>query len=297
MAIRGDRWIWAIRPSGLAGVLLGIFLGGCDQTPSGGRNGEQTASSSHLNNASGHEDYPPPDPRLQQTFAEATRNEPPPEWERPPDLTLAGKSVGTLYTEVVRLWEGIRFTTDSGQPISYTASIDTELGPIEISLRPELAPNHVRNFIALARAGYYDGLVFERTVREKPDDQSDGDVEVLEGGCPLGRGDIGLGSIGYWLKPEFTKEPHEVGTVGASHGAEPDTAACSFYITLSKAPFLDGNFTVFGKVTEGIDIARRIFSLPVRNDSKYPEGDRPEKPVVIRKVTIHSSETTGQDAK
>jgi cyclophilin family peptidyl-prolyl cis-trans isomerase len=113
---------------------------------------------------------------------------------------------------------------------------------------------------------------------------------VLEGGCPLGTGDLGVGSIGYWLKPEFNKEAHEEGTGGACHGEEPDTAACRFYITLSKAPFLNGNFTVFGKVTQGLDIARKIFWLPVRNDPEYPEGDRPEKPVVIRKVTIRTSE-------
>ena len=116
------------------------------------------------------------------------------------------------------------------------------------------------------------------------------EVEVLEGGCPLGTGDSGVGSLGYWLKPEFSKDEHDVGTVGACHGEEPDTAACRFYITLSKAPFLDGNFTIFGKVTQGLDVARRIFWLPVRNDPEYPEGDRPVKPVVIRKVTIRTSE-------
>jgi cyclophilin family peptidyl-prolyl cis-trans isomerase len=230
------------------------------------------------------------DPRLQQSFAEATRQEPPTEGQRPPDLTLTGKSVGKLYMEVVRQWETIRFTTREGKPINYTAVLDTGLGSIEIALRPDLAPNHVRNFVALARAGYYDGLVFERTVHAKSEAQPEVEVAVLEGGCPLGTGDFGVGSIGYWLKPEFSKEAHEEGTVGASHGAEPDTAACRFYITLSKAPFLDGNFTIFGKVTQGLDIARRIFWLPVRNDPEYPEGDRPEKPVVIRKAVIRTSE-------
>jgi peptidyl-prolyl cis-trans isomerase B (cyclophilin B) len=157
-------------------------------------------------------------------------------------------------------------------------------------LRPDLAPNHVRNFVALARAGYYDGLVFERAVHAKSEEQPEVEVEVLEGGCPLGTGDSGVGSLGYWLKPEFSQESHDVGTVGACHGEEPDTAACRFYIALRKAPFLDGNFTVFGKATQGLDVARRIFALPVRNDPEYPEGDRPEKPVTIRKVTIHTSE-------
>ena len=118
-------------------------------------------------------------------------------------------------------------------------------------------------------------------------------MEIIEGGCPRGTGEMGHGSIGYWLKNEVSLEQHDVGTVAACHGEDPDTAACRFYITLNKAPFLDGTFTIFGKVTSGLDVARRIFSLPVRNDPEYPEGDRPEKPVVIRSVTIETSEAGG----
>jgi cyclophilin family peptidyl-prolyl cis-trans isomerase len=262
-------------------MLLGATLAGCGrQQPDEAPEASSSAASARSVSAG--------DPRLQQPFAEATRQEPPPDWQRPPDLTLTGKSVGKLYTEVVHLWDRIRFTSDDGKPIAYSATLDTELGPIQIALRPDLAPNHVRNFVVLARVGYYDGLLFERAIHAKPDDQPEMVVDVLEAGCPLGTGDEGIGSIGYWLKPEFSKEPHDVGTVGACHGLEPDSAACKFYITLTKAPLLDENFTVFGKVIEGLDVARRIFSQPVRNDPDYPEGDRPEKPVVIRKITIHT---------
>src|SRR5262249_18708459 len=155
------------------------------------------------------------------------------DWQRPPDTTMTGKSVGKLYTEVVASWDAIRFVSDDGQRIFYTAVLDTELGPIEIALLPEAAPNHVRNFTPLAKAGYYRGLVFERTVHEKPEGQPE--LEVLEGGCPIGTGEVGYGSIGYWLQPEFNAEPHIEGTVGACHAEEPDTAACKFYITLNKA--------------------------------------------------------------
>jgi cyclophilin family peptidyl-prolyl cis-trans isomerase len=267
-----------------AGFSLVFSLTGCNRGP------HQDDAAAPTVAATTAESPVPPDPRLHQSFTEATRQDSPADWQRPPDLTLTGKSVGKLYTEVVARWASIRFTNDRGKPIHYRATLDTELGPIEITLRPELAPNHVRNFLALALVGYYDGLVFERTVHARSEEQPEVEVQVIEAGCPLGTGDIGFGSIGYWLKPEFSQEPHEIGTVGACHGEEPDTAACRFYITLNKAPFLDGNFTVFGKVTLGLDIAQRIFSLPVRNDPDYPEGDRPEKPVVIRKVTIHSDE-------
>jgi cyclophilin family peptidyl-prolyl cis-trans isomerase len=232
----------------------------------------------------------PVDPRLQKTFAEATRQEPPADWQRPPDMTVTGKSVGKLYTQVTGVWETIRFVSAAGKPLAYRATLDTELGPIVIDLRPDLAPNHVRNFVALALVHYYDGLVFERTVHGRSEEEPFTEIEIIEGGCPLGTGDQGLGSLGYWLKAEFSKEPFEPGTLAACHGEDPDSAACRFFLTLNKAPFLDGQFTVFGKVSSGVDVARRIFTLPVRNDPEYPEGDRPEKAVVIRSVTIETSE-------
>src|SRR5262249_2314125 len=79
------------------------------------------------------------------------------------------------------------------------------------------------------------------------------------------------------------------GVVGACRGFEADTAGCRFYINLRKAPFLDGNFSVFGQVTQGLDVARAIARQPVRRDDQNPEQDhRPLKPVAIRKVVIHS---------
>jgi peptidyl-prolyl cis-trans isomerase B (cyclophilin B) len=232
------------------------------------------------------------DPRMHQSFTDATTSEPPPEWHVPPETTMTNKSVGKLYTEVVSRWEQIKFVSPAGKPLTYRATLDTEMGPIEIALRPDLAPNHVRSFVALAQVGYYNGLVFDRTVREGVDGRADGRRELIEAGCPKGTGEAGYGSIGYWLKPEFSSQAtHEEGIVGASRGEEKDTAACKFYINLYAAPFMDGNYTVFGKVTQGLDVARKILSLPVRNDPEFPDGDRPVKPVVIRKVTIHAQET------
>ncbi|MBV9122242.1 MAG: peptidylprolyl isomerase, partial [Planctomycetes bacterium] len=176
------------------------------------------------------------------------------------------------------------FVAPSGKRLSYRATLATEYGNIEITLLPDLAPNHVRSFLALAQAGYFDGLVFERTAHEEG---QDGKLELIEAGCPLGTGEIGYGSIGYWLKPEFSSEvSHEEGTVGAFHYQDSDASACKFYITLCPAPEMDGQYTIFGKVTQGLDVARQILALPVRTDS--PEGDRPKKPVVIQKVTIQS---------
>jgi peptidyl-prolyl cis-trans isomerase B (cyclophilin B) len=273
----------------VVGVLVGASLTGCGHQPtSDPGQGASNAPASENSSTSG---LAAVDPRWQQPFAEATVDSPSTEQWLPPETTCAGKSVGKLYTEVVRLWDTVRFQTPNGKWLAYEATLDTELGTIVIALRPELAPNHVRNFIGLALAGYYDGLVFERTVREESNTRADTKLELLEAGCPLGTGEAGYGSIGYWMKDESHPEVHhEEGTVGACHAEEPDTAACKFYITLSKAPFMDGTYTVFGKVVQGLDVARRIFSQPVRNDPEYPEGDRPEKPIVIHKVTIQAKE-------
>jgi cyclophilin family peptidyl-prolyl cis-trans isomerase len=265
------------------------FVAGCGQheppavqpeTPAIGTASDQTAA-----------DAAPVDLRLHQSFAQATLADPPNNWQRPPDVTLTHKSVGKLYTEVVRIWDDIRFASPAGKRLAYRATLDTELGQIDIGLRPDLAPNHVRSFLALARVGYYDGLVFERTIHETVEGRPSDRIEVIEAGCPMGTGEAGYGSIGYWLKPEISPQAtHEEGVVGACHGEEADTAACKFYINLCKAPFMDGSYTVFGKVTKGLDVARKILSLPVRNDPEFPEGDRPVKPVVINKVTIHMEE-------
>lgn len=223
--------------------------------------------------------------RLHQTFDEATIADQPDQYL--PDKTLGGKSVGKLYEQVVKRWNHVSFLTGKGDQLVYTATIDTELGSIDLDLYPEQAPNHVRNFVVLAQCGYFDGLVFERTLSEQAEEDPNNRVELIEGGCPAGTGNPGFGSIGYWLKPEFSEAlKHEEGMVGACRGEDPDTAACRFYVTLSKAPVMDGERTIFGKVSRGLDVVRRIATQPVLNTPDYPLGDRPQKPVVIRKVTV-----------
>jgi cyclophilin family peptidyl-prolyl cis-trans isomerase len=232
-----------------------------------------------------------------EPFDKVTRggDDPPTNSNPPPDVTVNGKPVYKIYKEVIRLWDTIHFVTPDGKPINYSATVETDFGNIEIALRPDLAPNHVRNFIALARAGYYEGLFVDRICHEE-NEVEPGRVQVfdsIEAGCPLGNGEPGNGSIGYWLKPEFpateAKVTHEPGTVGACRSMEPDSAACRFYITLCDAPFLDGNFTIFGKVTQGLDVARIIAKQPTREQEDVVGSLRPEKPISIKKVTIHTS--------
>jgi cyclophilin family peptidyl-prolyl cis-trans isomerase len=279
MAGCGNRHGWVITAGGATALVL-VVLAGC---------GRQTPTPPPADAASTTTRNPSPaslDPRLHQPFEEAVLPDRPDGAQRPPDvLQPTGKPVGKLYTAVVGLWDTIKFAAPDGKPLAYRAVLDTDLGPIEIALRPDLAPNHVRSFIALARAGYYDGLLFEKTIHDDHDPAAP--LDLVEAGCPLGTGEAGHGSIGYWLKPEVSdKATHDVGVVTAWHDSDDDADACKFGILLCKAPGLDGQYTIFGQVTSGLDTARRIFSL--RSGGDTPEADPLEKPVVIRKVTIRS---------
>jgi cyclophilin family peptidyl-prolyl cis-trans isomerase len=227
----------------------------------------------------------PATPRLDQSFAEAVIDDNPGNQQPPPDVTMSGQSTAKLRVDVQKFWDTIRFTTAAGKPIIHIAHIDTDLGSVDVRLLHELAPNHVRNFVALAKSGYFDGLVFEQVVQTQPDDSTEL-MEFVEGGCPVGTGEQGVGHLGYWLKPEFTDAiKHEPGTFGAYHDDNPNTAACRFYIALTNAPAMDGNFTAYGKVVAGLDVIRTI-SKRTKNDG----GTQPVKPVGIRSVMIETQE-------
>lgn len=215
----------------------------------------------------------------------------PPDGElRPPDKTFAGKNAAQLFQAIAGtkdkpgLWDQVSFVDSSGKMVRHTALIKTDLGDMRLRLLHEHAPNHVRSFVALARAGYYDGLPIHRSIRTtEPKDKA---FLYLEAGCPKGTGEVGYGSIGYWLKPEISKDlKHEEGSVGAWHAGEIESAACRFYVTLGPTPALDGSYSIFGKMTEGLDVARKINALPVRKDDLQ---DRPVDPVILRQVAIET---------
>jgi cyclophilin family peptidyl-prolyl cis-trans isomerase len=227
-------------------------------------------------------------PRLQKAFREAVLLDPPAGQLRPPDRTFAGRDVAQVFEAVAGksfaggLWDQVELCDREGRPLKYVAVLDTELGEIHIELLSEAAPHHVTNFIALARAGYYDGLPFHASRREKAGKDMLG---YLETGCPKGTGEPGYGSVGYWLEPETESGLlHQAGSVGAFHVVDQsDTAACRFYITLNPMPGMDRVYTIFGKVRRGLDVAETINRRPVVDEDPY---DRPQQPVIIRHVTI-----------
>jgi len=120
-------------------------------------------------------------------------------------------------------------------------------GEFRIKFFPGDAPNTVKNFIMLTRAGFYDSLTFHRVIKDPP--------FVAQGGDPEGDG---TGGPGYTIDAEFNNRPHKEGTVAMARAQDPNSAGSQFYICLAPQPHLDGKYTVFGEVIEGMDVVWKI---------------------------------------
>jgi cyclophilin family peptidyl-prolyl cis-trans isomerase len=133
-----------------------------------------------------------------------------------------------------------------GKKVKQTAVITMEKGgEIALEFFPEDAPKTVENFVTLAKKGYYDGVTFHRV---EPN-------FVVQGGDPKGNG---TGGPGYTIKDEFNKQKHVRGVLAMARTQAPNSAGSQFYITLAPAHFLDGQYTVFGRVTSGMEIVDKI---------------------------------------
>lgn len=129
---------------------------------------------------------------------------------------------------------------------SFTATIETSRGTIELELYPQHAPQTVNNFVFLAREGFYDGLVFHRVISNF----------MIQGGDPTG---TGRGSPGYRVRDELIGNPltHETGVISMAN-AGPNTNGSQFFITHAPQPHLNGKHTVFGKVISGQEVVNAI---------------------------------------
>ena len=150
------------------------------------------------------------------------------------------------------------FTIDASK--TYIAVIKTEKGDIRIRLRPDLAPQTVNSFIFLAREGFYDGLTFHRVIPGF----------VAQGGDPEGSGG---GGPGYTLPAEFSDVPFDRSVVGLARSSDPNSGGSQFFITFSAQPSLNGQYTVFGEVIEGMEVADAITPRDPA-DPAAPPGDR-----------------------
>jgi peptidyl-prolyl cis-trans isomerase B (cyclophilin B) len=136
------------------------------------------------------------------------------------------------------------------------AIIHTGLGDVHLRFFPDVAPNHVNNFVTLAREKFFDGSIFHRVIPGF----------VIQGGDPnsknADRSMHGTGGPGYTVKAEFNNRPHKRGILSMARSAHPDSAGSQFFICVADVPSLDGKYTVFGEVTQGMEVVDKIVSLP-----------------------------------
>jgi peptidylprolyl isomerase len=143
--------------------------------------------------------------------------------------------------------------------------LNLSTGPVKIKLRPDLAPGHVERITTLANQGFYDGVVFHRVIPGF----------MAQGGDPTGTGRGGSQMPN--LKAEFSQEPHVRGVCSMARTNMPDTANSQFFICFDDARFLDGQYTVWGQVVEGME-----------NVDALPKGEPPANPGRIEKATVEA---------
>ncbi|TNE66964.1 MAG: peptidylprolyl isomerase [Alphaproteobacteria bacterium] len=137
-----------------------------------------------------------------------------------------------------------------------TLYLDLEGGRVVIAMRPDVAPNHVARIKELARQGFYDGTIFHRVI----------EGFMAQGGDPTG---TGMGGSGQYIKAEFSNLPHVRGTVSMARATDPNSADSQFFICFTRAAFLDGDYTVWGRVVGGMEFVDEIErGEPPRNPSK-----------------------------
>ncbi len=168
--------------------------------------------------------------------------------------------------------------TELEKPKTTKAVIETKFGNIELKFFPDVAPNHVKNFVKLAKDGFYNGTIFHRVIPGF----------MIQGGDPNTKGQdkatYGMGDPGHKVKAEFNNISHKRGILSMARSSDPDSAGSQFFIVIKDSTFLDNQYTVFGEVTKGMDVADKIVNLP-RNENDLPD-ERVEMKVKIPKSTI-----------
>ena len=151
----------------------------------------------------------------------------------------------------------------------YQVQLETTQGTIKLDLLSDVAPNHCKNMIGLAKSGFYDGLIFHRVFSGF----------MILGGCPQGSGS---GGPGYNIDAEFNATPHVDGVLSMARSSSPNSAGSQFFVCLDKHTHLDRQYTAFGKTADeaSLQVVRKIGGLPTAS------GDRPKQEVKITKVTV-----------
>ncbi|HET7434462.1 MAG TPA: peptidylprolyl isomerase [Thermoanaerobaculia bacterium] len=155
------------------------------------------------------------------------------------------------------------------------AVLHTTQGDITLRFFPDVAPNHVKNFIDLAQKGFYNGTKFHRVI---PDFMIQGGDPNTINGDPSTWGMGGNGNN--YVKAEFSDRPHKRGTLSMARANDPNSASSQFFICVKDASFLDRQYSVFGEVVQGMDVADKIVNTP------RDRNDRPNTPTTITSIDI-----------
>ena len=168
---------------------------------------------------------------------------------------------------------------ESTDPATIEAALVTDKGTMVVTFFPEQAPQHVKSFLELAQKGYYDGTAFHRIVRNF----------MIQGGCPHSKqgasGQPGTGGPGYTLPAEFNDIHHERGILSMARAQDPNSAGSQFFVVHGDAGFLDGQYTVFGKVEEGLDVLDAIASIECTFGAGG-EKSQPTERVEIQRIEL-----------
>lgn len=196
-----------------------------------------------------------------------------------PSTTTGMYNTGQASTTSPNTPDQINPSTNSGQAINpnkkMTATLHTSMGDITIEFYGDQAPKTVENFVKLSTSGFYDNTKFHRIIQGF----------MNQGGDPLSKDDSqmnrwGTGGPGYTIQDEFgTTYKNTAGTIAMANTGAPNSSGSQFFINAVDNNFLDGKYTVFGKVTSGMDVVIAMNKVPTSNE-------RPLSPVVLKSVTI-----------
>lgn len=196
------------------------------------------------------------DPSLQESYSSTATNAPPP---------VTNDVVAPKFEK-----------PKAGEEV---AVISTKFGKIIFKFRPDKAPKTKANFVKLANQGFFDKTIFHRVIPGF----------MIQGGDPLTKDPknvdaYGTGDPGYKLAQEFNDIDHKRGVVSMARGGDPDSAGSQFYVVVADSPHLNNQYTAFGEVVEGMDVADKIVAQP-RNSKDLP-NERIEMTVKIQKWPV-----------
>jgi len=158
-------------------------------------------------------------------------------------------------------------------------TIGTDFGELTLELYHDVAPAHADSFVARTKEGFYDGTISHRIVKNF----------MIQAGDPTG---TGRGNAGYYLNAEFSKLPHQEGTLSAARSPDPNSASCQFFVCFARnnmTASLDGQYTVFGQLIKGFQTLKKLSGIPV-GPSPSGEVSKPTEDVYLRKVFLSDAE-------